>query len=144
MLDTLNTYIGQAIPFTHRNGYEVIDVQPGYVKSRVALEGNHNHMGSMYAGAMFLLAEIPGGVLTVQDFGMDYIPILRELKMEYLAMAKTDLTLEIRMSPDEIERLKQEVADKGKAHFELVGELKDADGQIVAVSTARYQLRRAR
>jgi acyl-coenzyme A thioesterase PaaI-like protein len=144
MLEALNAHIGKAIPFTHRNGYEVIELKPGYVKSRIGLEGNTNHMGSMYAGAMFLLAEIPGGVLSLQDFGMDYIPILRDMKMEFKAMATSDLTMEINMSQADIDRLKQEVASEGKAHFELKGELKDAKGQVVALSTALYQLRRAR
>lgn len=142
MIDGLNQMIHGLIPFTQRNGYAVTGLGPGFVKSRIPLEGNGNHMGTMYAGALFLLAEIPGGVLCMHDFGQDYIPILRDMRMEFKAPARTDITLEVRLSPEEIARLKTEVQADGKTHFNLVGELKDADGQIVAISTATYQMRR--
>jgi len=40
--------------------------------------------------------------------------------------------------------LKREVDEKGKIHFELMADLTDKDGKVVAKSTARYQLRKAR
>ncbi|MCE2680107.1 MAG: hypothetical protein LW629_06575 [Burkholderiales bacterium] len=49
-----NQFIGLSIPFVSRNGFKVVDVAPGYVKALVPLQGNQNHMKTMYAGAMFL------------------------------------------------------------------------------------------
>ncbi len=142
MLEQLNQMIHSLIPFTNRNGYAVVELRRGYVKSHIPMEGNGNHMGTMYAGALFLLAEIPGGVLCMNDFGQDYIPILRDMRMEFKAPARSDVTLEVSLSDEEISRLKDEVTAQGKTHFELRGELKDADGQVVALSTATYQMRR--
>ena len=60
----VNRIIGMAIPFAPRNHFSVEELRPGYVKARVRLKGNKNHFGSLYAGAYFLVAEIPGGVLS--------------------------------------------------------------------------------
>lgn len=143
MLDQMNGMIHSLIPFTQRNGYAVTAIGPGSVTSRIPIQGNGNHMATMYAGALFLLAEIPGGVLTMTEFGQDYIPILRDMRMSFKAPARTDVTLEVTLSPADIARLKSEVAEHGKAHFELVGELKDESGTVVAISTASYQMRRS-
>lgn len=142
MLEQMNGMIHSLIPFTARNRYEVTAIGPGRVVSRIPMEGNGNHMGTMYAGALFLLAEIPGGVLAMSDFGQDYIPILRDMHMEFKAPARTDVTLEVGLSAADVEKLKAEVLAEGKTHFQLKGELKDASGAVVALSTATYQLRK--
>ena len=142
MINQINQMIHGLIPFTQRNGYSVVELRRGYVKSHIPLETNGNHMGTMYAGALFLLAEIPGGVLCMNDFGQDYIPILRDMRMEFKAPARTDITLEVTLTEEQIVRLKDEVTAQGKTHFQLNGELKDSDGQVVALSTATYQMRK--
>ena len=143
-LKVFNQFIGMAIPFVSRNGFKVLEVAPGYVKALVPLQGNQNHMKTLYAGAMFLLAEVPGGVIAWFDFGQRYTPILRDMKMEFIAMCKSDLTVEFRLAAEDIERLKREVDENGKTHFELLGSLCDDSGKLVAKSTARYQLRKSR
>lgn len=36
---------------------------PGSTTLRMPIEGNGNHVGTMHAGALFTLAEVPGGVV---------------------------------------------------------------------------------
>lgn len=137
----LNRFIAHAIPFTSRNGFQIVATGPGYVKASVALKGNTNHFGTMYAGAMFVLAEIPGGVLSLLEFGTDYVPILRELNMTYLRTAQSDVTVEFRLPPETVDLIRDEIRQRDKAHFELEGELRDSTGELVARSFARYQVR---
>ena len=138
----LNRLVGAAVPFAMRNGFRVEALEKGYVRASIPLKGNRNHLGTLYAGAMFVLAEIPGGVMTLFDLGSDYIPILKELTMRYEKLAKTDLSVEFRLSPEERERIISTVNSDGKADFSLEGELKDQKGEVVARSTAHYQVRR--
>ncbi len=65
----VNRIIGLSIPCAPRNRFSVEEIRPGFVKARIRLKGNKNHFGSLYAGAYFLVAEIPGGVLTLFDLG---------------------------------------------------------------------------
>ena len=63
-----------AIPFAGRAGFVVEVIGEGYLRARIPLKGNRNHMGSMYAGALFTLAEIPGGVMTILISGLPLCP----------------------------------------------------------------------
>ncbi|PAV26408.1 uncharacterized protein DUF4442 [Tamilnaduibacter salinus] len=138
----VNRMVGAAIPFAPRNRFSVEAVRSGYVRARIALKGNRNHFGSLYAGAAFLVAEIPGGVLTLFDMGPDYTPILKEMTMEYLAPADSDVTIELTMPASVRDSIQRKADETGRASFTLEGELKDESGQIVARSTAHYRVRK--
>ena len=56
------------IAFVKRMNLKAEVLEPGFVRLRVPLAGNENHIGSMYAGALFTLAEIPGGALFLTSF----------------------------------------------------------------------------
>ena len=51
-------FVHQVVPAIGRLGVTVEAVAPGSVTLRVPIEGNANHMGTMYAGALFALAEL--------------------------------------------------------------------------------------
>jgi len=141
-LKAINTLIGQAIPFASRNRFSVTQLGNGSVTANIPLKGNKNHIGTMYAGALFTVAELPGGILSIFNFSAEYYPILKELKMTYLKVAKTDVIVEFSLSSEEIKRIEQEASQKGKSDFTLHGELKDTQGNIVAKSEAHYQVRK--
>ena len=117
-------------------------VSPGHVRASIPLKGNRNHFGSMYAGAYFLVAEIPGGVLALFDLGPAYTPILKEMTLQFLKAANSDVTVEFRMGSDELDAVKAEADATGRAAFSLEGQLYDADGELVATSLAHYRVRR--
>jgi len=138
----LNRVIGFAIPFVTRNRFRVVEIRPGYLKATIPLRGNRNHISTMYAGAMFLLAEIPGGVMALFDFGSGYYPVLKELTMTYLQLAKTDLTVEFSLTPKQRETIRRQADQDGKCDFSLSANLIDTSGNVVAKSMGHYQLRR--
>jgi acyl-coenzyme A thioesterase PaaI-like protein len=108
----------------------------------VPLAGNENHIGSMYAGALFTLAEMPGGAVFLTTFDASvFYPVVKEMNIRYLKPARSDVTIEIAMAADEAERIEKEAREKGKAEFILEGELIDRDGQVVARSHGVYQIR---
>ncbi len=137
----LTRFVGQNIPFATRNGFEVQDYRPGYIKVGIPLKPNKNHFNAMYAGALYTVAELPGGILCLLNFDPDYYPTLAEMRMRYLKPAKSDVTIEFTLSAEELARIQSEAKAEGKSKFELEGELKDSDGTVVALSTAHYQVR---
>lgn len=138
----LNVGIGLSIPFTRRNGFRVLSTRHGYLRARVSLRGNRNHIGTMYAGAIFLLAEIPGGVIALLAFGREYFPILKDMSVTYKQPAKTDLTVEYCIAPEDLDAIRRKADDDGKCDFTLEADLVDTTGAIVAHSVGHYQLRR--
>ena len=135
-------FVHRAVPAIGRLGVVVDAIAPGTVVLRVPIEGNANHMGTMYAGALFALVELPGGLipLAVLDPGR-YTPIVTGIEVQFVAAARTDVTLSAQMDPDELRALAGRVDLDGQAHFTLDLHGEDAHGRTVITSRARYQLR---
>ncbi len=139
LLKTLSVYV---IPFVKRTRVKVEELESGRVVCRMPLRGNVNHIGCMYAGALFTLAEFPGGPLMLATYGISrFVPIVTALDMEFVRVAKTDISIELSIPKEDIARIEEETLNKGKAEFELHGELRDAHGDLVARSRAVYQMR---
>jgi acyl-coenzyme A thioesterase PaaI-like protein len=110
-------------------------LSPGFVRLRMPIDGNANHMGTMYAGALFAVAELPGGLLpwTVLRAGA-VVPIAKAVTVEYRRAALTDVTVEASMDPVAIQELARQAAETGKADFTL--ELSVRDVACIEVMTA--------
>lgn len=149
MSDALNPaqvteFVHASVPAIGRLGIEVIDMSPGYVRLRLPLAPNSNHIGTMYAGALVALAELPGGLLPLAVPDLGVVPIVTDLQVAFVRAARTDATLEARLDPDEVRRLAALAHAEGKAEFVLDTEAVDADGRTLMTSHATYQLRPAR
>lgn len=132
----------ESIAFVKRSGLVAERLEPGHVCLRMPLEGNRNHIGSMYAGALFTLAEIPGGALFLTSFDSQrFYPVVKELNLRFRRPATTDIRVEARLSAADIKRLQNEAAEQGKSEFVLELALTDDTGEIVAESRGLYQLR---
>lgn len=132
----------QSIAFVRRAGLVADICLPGHAQCRMPLAGNENHLGTMYAGAQFTLADITGGVLLLASFDpVRFYPILKDLRLEFLALATSDLTLSYQLPRDQLEQLQAQAEATGKAQFELHGELKDQHGVTVARAHGVFQAR---
>ena len=132
----------EGIAFVARSEVKVVAMEPGYVKMMMPLQPNLNHVGTMYAGALFTLAELPGGAifLTTFDVGKFY-PIIKGMEIKFVKPATTDVTVEVKLDLEEAARIQRAANEVGKADYEWECEVKDADGRVVCVSTNHYQLR---
>jgi len=140
--ETVKSLIEKPFSFVERMGMRALILEPRRVKLSVPLKGNENHIGSMYAGALFTIAEIPGGALFLTTFDISrFYPVVKEMTIRFVKPAKTDVTIEMVMPVPEAERIETEAEKNGKAEFVLEGEVKDANGEIVTVSRGIYQLR---
>ncbi|MBM7061158.1 YiiD C-terminal domain-containing protein [Pseudomonas sp. UL073] len=131
------------IAFVKRMGLKAEILEPGFVRLLAPLAGNENHIGTMYAGALFTLAEVPGGALFLTSFDHErYYPVVKELNLRFRRPASGAISVEARLAVEEIERLQSEAAALGKADYVLELQLRDASDEVVAESRALYQLRR--
>jgi len=143
--ETMKSLIEKPFSFVERMGMKVLVLEPRRVKLSVPLRGNENHIGSMYAGALFTIAEIPGGALFLTTFDISrFYPVVKEMTIRFVKPAKTDVTIEMVMPVAEAERIETEAEKDGKADFVLEGEVKDSNGETVTVSRGIYQLRTIR
>ena len=137
--------VEKGIGFVRRTGFRAKVMERGRVVCEMPLKGNVNHIGTMYAGALFTLAEVPGGALYLTTFDTRrFIPIVTEMSIKFVKPAKGTVSIEIAMPDERIAELEAEAEANGKAVFELEGELKDQNGEVVAISHGVYQLRKKR
>lgn len=110
------------------------------VHIRMPLEGNGNHVGAAYAGALFTLAEFPFGFLYMNRTGNDssMFPVVGEMSIRYLAPAMGDVYVDVTMSDEEWQNIVDTTKAKGKMKIERETELKDKDGNVVAVAKTTY------
>jgi len=135
--------VEQGIDCVKRMGLKVLVMEPRHVKLLMPLQGNENHIGIMYAGALFTVAEIPGGALHLTTFDVTkYVPVIKHMDIRFKKPAATDVTIEVELSPEEVDRVNRELEAQGKSDFVLHGEVKDAHGTVVAVTAATYQARK--
>jgi thioesterase domain-containing protein len=135
-------YCQNGIPAVKRTGVKITDMRERYAKILMPIEGNKNHIGIMYAGSLFSIGELSGGVIHGASFDIDkYVPIVKEVNIRFRRPALTDVMLEVSMTKQDADRVQAEAAQKGKADFPLDLEIKDTSGEVVAIVHAVYQIR---
>jgi len=133
--EMMKSFIEKPFDFVERMGLRVIELEPRSVKLSVPLQGNENHIGTMYAGALFTIAEIPGGALFLTTFDVSrFYPVIKEMTIRFIKPVKTDVTIRMVMSVSEAKRIVSEAEKNGKAEYVLEGEIKDTNEEVVAVS----------
>jgi hypothetical protein len=126
-----------------RTGVKVAGLRDGYVKCIMPLDGNINHVGIMYAGSLFTLGEIMGGIMWGIMFDVEkFYPIVKEINIQFKRPAASDVSLEVTFNKDEADRIQKTAEKDGKADYSLELDLKDARGQTVSVVKGIWQIRK--
>ncbi|UCO97806.1 DUF4442 domain-containing protein [Metapseudomonas lalkuanensis] len=141
-LELVRQLTEEQIAFVKRSGLQAEVLEPGHVRLRMPLQGNQNHIGTLYAGAIFTLAEMPGGALFLTSFdARRFYPVVKEMNLRFRRPAKGDITVDARIDQAEITRIQNEAEASGKADYWLELQLLDAEGEVVAESRGLYQMR---
>lgn len=127
------------IPIVGAMGLEILHAERGRCVVRLPFEPNINHVNMVYAGSIFTLAEVPGGVLFAGAFDTArYYPIVGEMKVRFAKPATTSLLVDARMTDDEIATATAELEAKGRTKWTLEQEVIDESGDVVARTSAVY------
>lgn len=131
--------VGISIPIIGKMEAEILENSLGHVRAKMPLAPNANHVGTMYAGSLFTLAEFPGGVLFLKYLdGVAIYPIVAEMSIRYRRPAMTDITVDMQMDIAKLDQMKADTLANGKAEMEHEQQLLDENGEVVAISKARY------
>src|ERR1700759_1376397 len=118
--ESMNGTLESAIPIAHKMGVRVVEARRGFAAATVPVEGNGNHFGVIYAGVQFTVAEILGGIISLSTFDSSkYFPLVKNLDISFVGMAKSDLRAEARLDDETIARVEAEAAERGKSDFTL-------------------------
>ena len=135
--------VEEGIPGVKAMGLKVLEMEPRRVRLLMPIKGNENHIGTMYAAAIFAIAEMPGGALHLTTFDVTkYLPVVKHMDIRFKSFAATDVTIAVELAQEEVDRVNRELEAHGKSDFVLHGQVKDAEGNVVAITTATYQARK--
>ncbi len=129
------------IPILGAMELEVLEVTPHSAAARIPAEPNANHFGAMYAGCLFTVAEVLGGLMAGFMEVPGALPLVKRLEIDFTRPAMTAVTASTTLAEEEIARIQSEATEHGKSNFELLTEVVAEDGTVVARTHGFYQLR---
>ena len=132
------------IPFAERCQVEPLEFNDmGHVKLKMPFRGNENHVGTMYAGSLFTLAEFSGLPLCLSAFGMNlfdtHLPVVANYFIKFLKPVKKDMFVTIDVPLHEIENVRGKMLMEGKKpKMILEKKLVDDEGTVYAETKGVY------
>jgi len=143
-LDELTAGIQGLIPILGKMGVTIVDASRGRAAAVLPAGPNGNHFGTTYAGSLFTVAEMLGGVIGFNTFsGLEgFVPLVKSLDIQFKRPATTDVTATTSLSDEEIARIETEALATGRAQFVLEATVTDFAGEVVATTTGVYQMRK--
>lgn len=142
-LDALTRGVCASIPVIGAMGLRITELRPGFAAAEIPPERNVNHIGTVYAGSLFTVAEVLGGVIGLVTFDLEgYYPVVKGVDIAFRRTASSTVRAETSLSAEEIDRIQTEAAANGKSEFVLEATLTDEVGDVVATTRGTYQLRR--
>lgn len=139
----LTRAIRALIPIFEPMGLEVVEAERTSVAARLPVEPNVNHVGSVYAGSLFTVAEVLGGLFASTSLVLEGgVPLVKSLQIDFRRPASTSVVARARLTEDEIARILRDAEATGRGEFVLEAEVTDETGAVVATTRGTYQLRR--
>ncbi len=141
-VEQVNAVMRASIPLMESCNIELVALEPGYARTRCPMEGNGNHLGTMYAGVLFSVAEVLGGVMAAVTFDMaKYLPLVKSMNIDFKAPARAEVFAEARLDADTIAAATAAADADGRGPYELHATVSDAEGKVIATTVGQYQLR---
>lgn len=135
------------IPILASMGTRVVEAGEGRGVVELPAEPNANHFGALYAGSLFTVAEVLGGLIPGTTFDLEgelagFVPLVKSVDIRFRRPAFGAVRARAELAPGDRERIPAEALANGKAEFVLEAEVVDEAGTVVAATRAVYQIRR--
>ncbi len=113
-----NVVLRRAVPFTGTAGVQFLSLTPDEVQVRLANERRvQNHIGSVHASAMNLLAETATGMVVGMNVRDDCLPLAKELRMAFKKRSTGALLAVAHLTPGQ--RAAMQASDKGEVQVKV-------------------------
>ena len=140
----LQAQLRKVLPIYSTISLEVVSADD-ILETKVPLSThNMNHLGTMHAGITWMAAEVLGGLAYLghsQDFGQAWAAV-KGVEIEFKRPVTSGISAKASFPPDERRRIASELKEKRRSKFALKIEVTDEDGNLCAVATGNYVLRR--
>ncbi len=136
-------FLEQAVDIIHRTGVKIVELRDRYARIMLPFEPNINHIGTVYGGSLFILAEFSGGVIYYASFDHSrFYPIVKEVFIRFRRPATSDVYLEVELTREQVDEIQNAAEASGKQDWKMNLDLKDTSGQVCCVVQGTWQLRK--
>lgn len=136
-----NAITNGKIQYLNQAGLVVDKMEQRHIVTHLPVDPLHmNHVGIVYAGSYFMLAEASGASLLKCTYGSKYVAIIKSANLDYLRPAKTDLVVDISMTEEESEERIAYVKANGKGRYPMEIPVMDSTGELCAKVNVVYYL----
>ena len=115
------------------------------LETKVPLSNNNmNHLGTMHAGITWMAAEVLGGLAYLghsEDFGQAWAAV-KGVEIEFKRPVTSGISAKASFPANERRRVAMELEENSRSKFALKIEVTDEEGNLCAVATGSYVLRR--
>ena len=140
----LQAQLREVLPIYSTISLEVVSADDT-LETKVPLSNNNmNHLGTMHAGITWMAAEVLGGLAYLghsKDFGQAWAAV-KGVEIEFKRPVASGISAKANFPPNERRRIAIELEEQNRSKFALKIEVTDEDGNLCAVATGNYVLRR--
>lgn len=102
----LTLAVGSAVKFAGTAKVEILEMTPTRLHARIKNRRKvQNHIGSVHAAAMALLAESASGLVVGLSVPDDRVPVIKTMKVDYVRRAVGDLEAVATLQAQDVERI---------------------------------------
>ena len=135
----------ERMPYNALVGVRIVEMDGGRATGFLAARPElGNHVGTIHAGAQFSVMEAAGGAAVTSAF-LDLLgratPLAQGAQLTYKRPLRGDATAEAFISAEEIERVRAELETQGRARFDVVVTVADAQGTVATEAVMRWYIR---
>lgn len=136
--DAVNRFIAAVAPISALE-IRALEARPGRIVTHAPLRANQNHLGIMYAGTLYGIAEAAGGMILFPsiDFAT-FPPVVKSSSIHYRRPARSDITATAVLDVEVVDRVCLEVARQGRSEYDVEVILIDDQTDVVATMRGTY------
>ena len=126
-------------------GIKVVSFSDDFRRFEVTLRAkwyNRNLFGTHFGGSLYTMSDPFFVFIMTTNLGRGYVVWDRSAAIEFKNPAKGTITGIFEVSEERINEIRDDVVAKGKNTYHFEAELKDADGQVVALVTKEVYVRK--
>lgn len=132
----------ERIPYTLPMGIIVEHAATGEVQMTLPdARNSQNMVGIVHAGALYTFGETVAGVAAGFDTLDIAFPLARRAEIRYIRPARGAIRGSARITADESKRVREDLAQAGRAELSIAVRLEDQEGKAVAEMDVDYAFR---
>lgn len=127
-------YDHPGIRYVAMSGIRADVLEERHAKLSMPLGDLHiNHVGTAYAGSIFIAIELSAAALFFCTYGVEeWVPIVRSVTVDYIKPTKLELTADLSLTAEEASEKIEPIEERGRGSYTVEVPLHDVAGTLVA------------